>query len=362
MPDRFKKPLRILYVDDDTALVRLAQRVLGRQGFDLVHARNGDEALDLLRKGKVHVVALDHYLPDGTGLELLERFRELDGMPAVVYVTGASELSIAVAALKAGAVDFVPKTVGDEFMVLLASALEQAVEKFRLQAEKELAEREMRRAKERAEVLLKEVNHRVANSLSLVAALVKLQAGAIADPAAQRALNQTQSKIHAIAMIHKRLYASDDVRLVPLHEYLTGLLDHLLQSSVDQWRGLRLKTQLEPMSLTTDRSVNLGVIAVEWITNACKYAYPAGEGEIRVLLRHLGGGRAQLSVEDDGIGRGDQTVTKGTGLGSRIVGAMAISMNGDVEYANLSPGTAAKLNFSVLEEERARGDSPRVIQ
>jgi two-component sensor histidine kinase len=266
-----------------------------------------------------------------------------------VYVTGSSELSVAVAALKAGAADFVPKTVGDDFLVLLASALEQAFEKSRLQAEKELAEREMRIAKDRAEVLLKEVNHRVANSLSLVVALVNLQASAITDPAAKNALNETQSRIYAISMVHKRLYSSSDVRYVALDEYLGSLLEHLQHSMRDHWSGTRFNAQLDTVLLKTDHSVNLGIIVAEWITNSCKYAYPQGSGEIRVRLQRSADGWAELSVEDDGVGRGEEAAAKGTGLGTRIVRAMAESMNASIEYANLKPGTSARLNFPILE-------------
>ncbi len=349
MPERFTRPIKVLYVDDDAALARLTQRVLGRQGFELSHAKDSEEALSKLRDMHVHVVALDHYLPDGTGLQLLARLKELEAAPAVVYVTGSSELSVAVAALKAGAADFVPKTVGDDFLVLLASALEQAFEKSLLQAEKEQAERELRIAKDRAEVLLKEVNHRVANSLSLVAALVNLQASAITDPVAKTALSETQSRITAISMVHKRLYSSSDVRFVALDEYLAGLLEHLQTSMHDQWRGATLKADLDALLLKTDQSINLGVVLAEWVTNACKYAYPGGSGEIRVRLQRLSGEQAQLSVEDDGVGRGEEGSARGTGLGTRIVRAMAQSMDATVEYASLMPGTAARLIFPVLE-------------
>lgn len=349
MPERFQRPIRVLYVDDDAALVRLAQRVLGRQGFEILHARDSEEALTMLRGTKVHVVALDHYLPDGTGLQLLARLQDTGAAPAVVYVTGSSELSVAVAALKAGAADFVPKTVGDDFLMLLASALEQAFEKAVLQAQKELAERELRIAKDRAEVLVKEVNHRVANSLSLVASLVSLQASAIADPVAKQALNETKSRIYAISTVHKRLYSSSDVRFVALDEYLAGLLEQLQLSMQDQWQGAVLKAELSALLLKTDQSINLGIVVAEWVTNACKYAYPGGGGEIRVKLRRISEQRAQLSVEDDGVGRGEDGAAKGTGLGTRIVRAMAQSMDASVEYASLMPGTAARLNFPVLE-------------
>lgn len=354
MPERFRRPIKVLYVDDDMALVRLAQRVLGRQGFDLVHAKDSEEALSKLHNMHVHVVALDHYLPDGTGLELLSRLKELEAKPAVVYVTGSSELSVAVAALKEGASDFVPKTVGDDFLVLLASALEQAFEKSLLQAEKEQAERELRIAKDRAEVLLKEVNHRVANSLSLVASLVSLQASAITDSVAKNALNETQSRIYAISMVHKRLYSSSDVRFVALNEYLAGLLEHLQISMHDQWKGATLKAELDALLLRTDQSISLGIVVAEWVTNSCKYAYPGGTGEIRVRLRRLSEQQAQLSVEDDGVGREEDGSVKGTGLGTRIVRAMAQSMNATVEYTSLSPGTAARLIFPVLEQPTGR--------
>ena len=85
-------------------------------------------------------------------------------------------------------------------------------------------------ARDRAEVLLAEVNHRVANSLALVSSLVTLQAKALIDDAAKSALSETQDRIFAISLVHKRLYSSSNVRSVALDEYLNGLLDHLRTS------------------------------------------------------------------------------------------------------------------------------------
>lgn len=349
MPDpSAEQVIRVLYVDDDLALVRLVQKALGRRGFEVAHAASADEALARLEGGVVDVIALDHYLPTGTGLTFLARLAVLPSAPAVVYVTGSSETSVAVAALKAGAADFVPKTVGDDFLVLLGSALEQAVEKARLRAQKEAAEQEVRAARDRAEVLLAEVNHRVSNSLAMVASLVSLQANAVSDPRAKDVLAETQARIYAISLVHRRLYSSGDVRFVQLDEYLSGLLEHFETSMRNDGRGATLRHDLEALRLRTDASINLGVVVTEWVTNAFKYAYPDRGGEVRVRLQNLPEGLVELSVEDDGVGR-DGASLGGTGLGTRIVKAMAVAMGGSIEYIGRHPGTLARLRFPSAE-------------
>jgi two-component sensor histidine kinase len=205
---------------------------------------------------------------------------------------------------------------------------------------------DLAQARDRAEVLLAEVNHRVANSLSLVASLVTLQANALKDPAARQALDETQARILAISLVHKRLYTSGDVRFVQLDEYLTSLLEHLETSMrAEGHGGASLHHALEPLRMRTDASVNLGVVVAEWVTNAFKYAYPGERrGDVWVRLKRLADGRAELVVEDDGVGRSEGEI-KGTGLGTRIVRGIASAMRADVEYLTRDPGMAARLVF-----------------
>jgi two-component sensor histidine kinase len=204
---------------------------------------------------------------------------------------------------------------------------------------------DLARARDRAEVLLSEVNHRVANSLSLVASLVKLQSNAVKEQAAKDALAETQARIYAVSLVHKRLYSSGDVRFVALDEYLSGLLDHLETSMRGEGLGASLRYDLEPLKLQTDASVNLGVVVTEWVTNAFKYAYPDRRGEVRVRLKRLSDGQVELVVEDDGVGRNDDQTAKGTGLGTRIVKAVALTMGAHIEYLTRQPGSAARLLF-----------------
>ena len=219
-----------------------------------------------------------------------------------------------------------------------------------LEARVERRTHDLNLARERAEVLLTEVNHRVANSLQLVASLVRLQANAVSDPAAKEALAETQARIYAIAKIHRSLYGSGDVRWVALDEYLRELLAHLESTLRAEGHTATLRHEIEPIRLKTDASVGLGVVVTEWVTNAFKYAYPDRPGEIRVRLKSLDGGTGELVVEDDGIGRGEAAPAKGSGLGTRIVSTMAAAMHARIDHPSRPQGTAARLVFAVAAE------------
>ena len=205
---------------------------------------------------------------------------------------------------------------------------------------------DLAQARDKAEVLLAEVNHRVANSLAMVSSLVSLQSRTMKDKVAQEALKETQARIDAIASVHKRLYSSGDARFVDFDEYLSSLLNNVETAMRDEGHGASLRYDLDALKLKPDISVNLGVIVTELVTNAFKYAYPNSSGEVRVRLRRLSASQAELVVEDDGIGRGAGAPPKGTGLGTRIVNAMARTIGADVEYVVRHPGCGARLAFA----------------
>jgi two-component sensor histidine kinase/CheY-like chemotaxis protein len=339
---------RVLYIDDDPGLSRLVQRFLGRRGYEVELASSAEDGLARLEAERFDVVGLDHYLPTGTGLDVLALLSKAASPPPVVYVTGSAETAVAVAALKAGASDYVAKTADSEFFELLASAIDQAIERSRLQRAKEQAERETLEAKERAELLLAEVNHRVANSLALVAALVRMQSHALKEPAAKEALAETEARIAAVAGVHRRLYTSDDVSMVDSGEYLKSLVLELEASMQTSDRSALVKLRSESIPISTDKAVSLGVIVTELVTNALKYAYPdPSGGEVRISLAHSSPTRALLAVEDDGIGWRGQGQVRGTGVGSRIVKAMAGNLGTEIVYCDQAIGTRAEIEFAL---------------
>ena len=337
---------RILYIDDDAGLARLVQRTLTARGCAVETAADGEAGLARLAEGGIDLVALDHYMPGRTGLDLLPAIRALPDPPPVVYVTGSEDSRVAVAALKAGAVDYVWKDVQGQFRELLAEAVGTALRQATLRRDKERAETAVRAARDRAELLLREVNHRVANSLALVAALARMQTNAVSDPAAKAALLEMEARVSAIAGIHRRLYTSEDVEAVELDAYLASLVEELEVSMKATGRDHAIRLRAEPVRLATDKAVSVGVVVTELVTNAYKYAYPPEmRGEIRVALRREELGVLELAVEDDGVGWTGEGQPRGTGLGSRIVRAMATNLRTAIVYAPCRHGTRAMLSF-----------------
>jgi two-component sensor histidine kinase len=157
-------------------------------------------------------------------------------------------------------------------------------------------------------------------------------------------LRETQARIAAIANLHRSLYTAEDVRTVDLAAYLTALVDELRQSIAANQTAVLAVAAVNART-TTDKAVAIGMIVTELITNAVKYAYPDGGGEVRLRLERNPAGGLVLAVEDDGVGR-ISTEGRVAGLGGKIVGAMARSLSTDLESgARLKGGHSSLLTI-----------------
>ena len=171
------------------------------------------------------------------------------------------------------------------------------------------------------EVLLREVNHRVGNSLQIIASLLHLQANSTTQDDVKAALTNAMGRVAAVAQVHRRLYTSHDLKSVLLNQYLDALLEDLRRSAEGN-RMSRLTLKADTVEIDPDRAVAIGIIVNELVMNAVKYAYPDGAGPIHVDL-HGEGDNLMLSIADDGVGLNVKTDPRSTGMGQRIVSAMA---------------------------------------
>jgi two-component sensor histidine kinase/CheY-like chemotaxis protein len=349
----------LLYIDDDEALARLVDRGLTRQGFTVVHAASGAHGLDRLKQGGIDVIALDQYMPGLDGLETLEQILAIPNAPPVVFVTAAQDSKIAVTALKAGAVDFLVKDTLGDFIPLLQVALDGALRQARIQKARDDAEAEVHASRDRyaalaaeREVLLREVNHRVGNSLQIIASLLHLQANSSTVEDVKAALTNAMGRVAAVAQVHRRLYTSHDLKSVLLNQYLDALLEDLRRSAEGN-RMSRLTLKAEPIEIDPDRAVAIGIIVNELIMNAVKYAYPDGAGPIHVVLQAQDDDLL-LSIADDGVGLNVKSDPRSTGMGQRIVSAMASKLEASVERDPDHAGTRIVVRFRRTNSPTAR--------
>ncbi|BAM89649.1 putative signal transduction histidine kinase with response regulator receiver domain [Bradyrhizobium oligotrophicum S58] len=345
----------LLYIDDDAALARLVERGLKRLGLTVEHAPDGSAGLLRLQRGGIDVVALDQHMPGLDGLETLERIMALPDAPPVVFVTASQDSKIAVTALKAGAADYLVKDVQGEFIPLLQVAAEGALRQSRLQKARDEAEAEVRASRDRyaalaaeREVLLREVNHRVGNSLQIIASLLHLQANSSTQDDVKAALTNAMGRVAAVAQVHRRLYTSQDLKSVLLNQYLDSLLDDLRRSAEGN-RMSRLTLKAVPVEIDPDRAVAIGIVVNELVMNAVKYAYPDGPGPIHVELK-LAGDEIVLSIADDGVGLNATSDPRSTGMGQRIVSAMATKLDATVEPDPTHAGTKIVVRFRLTKD------------
>ena len=180
--------------------------------------------------------------------------------------------------------------------------------------------------------LLREVNHRVQNSLQLVSAFLKMQSREIADETSRAHLTEAERRLTAVALVHRRLYTGASVEIVDLARYLEDLTGEL-QATMDPAWADRMRLDLAPVQVKADRAVHIGLVMTELVINAQKYAYGGGVGPLAISLdQHLG--RFRLIVADRGTGK---TRTR-KGFGSRMMAAMIAQIDGSIEEEDNRPG------------------------
>ncbi|WHU04879.1 sensor histidine kinase [Sphingomonas sp. NIBR02145] len=180
-----------------------------------------------------------------------------------------------------------------------------------------------------------EMNHRIANSLQLLSAMVSVEARGIADPVAQAALDVTQRRIAAVASVHRQLYQAHESTSVDLRAYLESLAADLQAGAT----GRPVLVDAAAVSVRSEDATAIGIIVSELVTNAFKYAYaPGAPGNVRVMLRSLPLGGYMIEVSDRGRGRVAEVI-QGSGFGSRLIELMAARLGAEGSYRDAQPGT-----------------------
>jgi two-component sensor histidine kinase len=222
-------------------------------------------------------------------------------------------------------------------------------EKEGLLFEKDALLEEQQRLLAEKERLLKEIHHRVKNNLQVVMSLLNSQADSLQDKAALSAIQESQHRVQAMALIHQKLYQSEGVARIAMHDYIEEVVAYLHESyCLDQL--VRFELQVEPIELDVTQAVPLGLIINEVITNAFKYAFPNGRpGTVTLRLLRLEESTYQLTIADDGVGLpAHYDPSQSRSLGMTLLHGFSGQLGGELTITS-PPGLTIDL---VFEEEQ----------
>lgn len=215
------------------------------------------------------------------------------------------------------------------FLRGVANILGMAIERQRM-------ERDLGKAVERQQALMREMNHRVNNSLQMVASVLHLHSSAAGSDEVRNELLQAEMRITAIARAHRRLYRGDEIAAIDLAAYLREVCSDIAESLSHCEINVNVE---EGIIIRTDRAIPAVLSVNELITNAAKYAYPDKACRIWVTLSRTSADSAVISVRDEGIGLPAQFDLKSKGLGMRLVNSFARQLQGELQVLRKNPGT-----------------------
>ena len=209
------------------------------------------------------------------------------------------------------------------------------------------AEHQIKASLQEKEVLLKEIHHRVKNNLQVISSLLRLQSGYINDPADLEIFTDSQNRVKSMALIHEKLYASENLSRVDFGEYTQELTKNLCHAQNTQARGLNLNIQVDEIFLDIDRAVPCGLIMNELVSNALKHAFPNGQsGDIWVELRINSNHHCTLRVADNGIGIPPELDIQDTdSLGLQLVDTLVDQLDGTIKLDRRG-GTEFRIEFA----------------
>jgi len=195
------------------------------------------------------------------------------------------------------------------------------------------------------QILLQEMQHRVANSLQIIASILMLKAKAVTSEETRLHLKDAHQRVLSVAEVQSQLHASGGVDQIEVGVYLTKLCAGLASSMIGENQPMRIRVDADHGMIGSDKAVSIGLIVTELVINAIKYAFPdRREDALVVVAFDSVGDDWTLTVSDNGVGNPGKAVAKGPGgLGTAIVEALVKQLEGRVE-TRTSPGMTVTIS------------------
>lgn len=215
-------------------------------------------------------------------------------------------------------------------------SFEDITERRAIEKEKALFQKQTNELLHQKEMLLEEMQHRIVNSLQIIASILLLKARAVTSEETRQHLQDAHRRVMSVAAVQRHLHISANGDLIEIAPYLSKLCDSLAELMIGDSRPATLRVMCDDGKVSSADAVSLGLIVTELVINALKYAFPEQKASATVTVRYeVNGTDWKLSVSDNGIGRpdGDGSTKKG-GLGTSLVNALANQLEAQVKITS----------------------------
>lgn len=340
--------IRVLIIENDENIANTISQAFESyaEHFRINTVRTLKTARSLIAESRPDLIVADYLLPDGWGIEFLSSKEGMDPLPLIVMVKPEDQ-KLGLKALNSGALDYVVKS--EVSLSDIPHVADRAMRNWMTLQEYKQENEQLQASLKDKEVILKEIHHRIKNNFQVVCSVLSLQSQYIKNNQVLDMFMEIQDRVRAMALIHEKLYQSQDVGRMDFAEYVENLVNGLFWSYGMDPNKVKLDINIEEVSLGVELTVPCGLIINELVSNSLKYAFPAswkGEGKIEISLVHNEDESLRLTVKDNGVGiPEDVDVGHTDTFGLELVTILAEDqLNGGVQL-NRGEGTEFQIKF-----------------
>ena len=342
--------ISVLFVDDNETIRQLYRRILEKHVNHLYIAENGSHGLELYQKHKPDLVITDMVMPVMNGLEMVKEIKKFAPDAKFVVMSAYSEKDSFIESIHLGVDGYLMKPVeAKKLLSLIDEFAGITLMKWELEAKekkRQEAEENMKKSLAEKDVLLREVHHRVKNNMQIISSILSMQSRNIDDPRLKEILQESQNRIHSMALIHENLYNHKSLANIMFSTYIKSLTGNIARTYSNQQANIQFDYQIDDAYLPMDIAIPCGLIINELISNSFKYAFAnRNEGIISIHFEKNSDDVFILTVADNGVGiPSDVNILKTKSLGMKILHRLVQQIDGELT-SDFSNGTKFIIQF-----------------
>jgi PAS domain S-box-containing protein len=227
--------------------------------------------------------------------------------------------------------------------------------------ERRRMERQLEGLLREKDMLLEEMNHRVANSLQIIASILLIKARTVQSEETRLQLEDAHQRVLSVAAVQRHLHDTGAGKQVEISNYLSKLCETLAQSMIGDSRPITLKVEADTGTVNSQHAVSIGLIVTELVMNALKHGFPGQHSDAAILVSYkVADTDWKLTISDNGVGKSELSINQNKGgLGTSLIRALSKQLDARVDIESGSHGTAVAITHATFKGKPAKAEEMR---